>query len=61
MTAVGGTPPPDDYSVILQALRFASQEASQAGMADVADTYDLTLVRLISGDLELQPKRRLVR
>ena len=57
MTAFGGTPPPDDYSVILQALRFASQEASQAGMPDVADTYDLTLVRLISGDLELNPKR----
>ncbi len=51
------TPPPDDYAVIVQALRYASQEAGQAGMPDIADTYDLTLVRLISGDLELNPKR----
>jgi hypothetical protein len=51
------TPTPDDYAVILQALRFASQEAAQAGMPDVADTYSLTLVRLVSGDLEIQPKR----
>ncbi len=57
MTAFGATPAPDDYSVILQALRYASQEAQQAGMPDVSDTYDLTLVRLISGDLEIQPKR----
>jgi hypothetical protein len=51
------TTPPDDYSVIVQALRYASQEATQGGMPEVADTYDLTLVRLISGDLELNPKR----
>jgi hypothetical protein len=57
MTAFGGTREPDDYSVILQALRYASQEAAQAGMLEVADTYSLTLVRLVSGDLEIQPKR----
>jgi hypothetical protein len=57
MTAFGGTHEPDDYSVILQALRYASQEAQRAGMPDIADQYSLTLVRLVSGDLEIQPKR----
>ena len=49
----------DDYAVIVQALRYASQEATDAGMDAVADQYDLTLVRLISGDVELNRKRLL--
>ena len=54
-------PPADDYAVILQALKFAAQEARQAGMPDVEDQYLDTLVRLIAGDVELNPRRRLVR
>jgi hypothetical protein len=54
-------PPPDDYAVIIQALKYAAQEARQAGMPDVEDQYLDTLVRLIAGDVELSPHRRLVR
>ena len=51
----------DAYSVILQALRYTAQAATQEGRPDVADTYLLVIDRQASGDLELQPKRRLVR
>jgi hypothetical protein len=61
MTAFGGTREPDAYSIILQALRYTAQEAAMGGMPEVADTYLLVIDRLASGDLELQPKRRLVR
>lgn len=52
---IGPDPPEDDYQVVIRALKYAAQEAKQAGMPEVADRYLLTLTRLIGGETDLVP------